>query len=245
MNKQVLQTLVLLAIGTACIAQTSQPAFTPAGIITSKKLASSSSVSKKHSSKATPVAASTSASKEELEQIRKMIAEQHTEQSRRLDEIQQQNQELLKKLQVTQEKLSSAELQIGRVEAEQKPQISKIQSDLTDVKSAQAAVTTSVALTKKSQAELDNPTSLHFRGVTLTPGGFLAAEAVYRGHAENTDMGTSWVNVPYSAQTMSRLSEFRASARSTRLSLNAQGNAGRAKLTGYVEADFQASLLYS
>ena len=48
---------------------------------------------------------------------------------------------------------------------------------------------------KKLAAQRENPTSLRYRGITLVPGGFFAAEALYRSHAENADIGTSWASL--------------------------------------------------
>lgn len=92
--------------------------------------------------------------------------------------------------------------------------------------------------TQKSLQDLEHPQALHFKGITLTPGGFVAAEVLERSRNENADMATSFSSLPFGGVANSFLSEFRASARSTRLALLAEGTAGTTKLTGYYELDF-------
>src|SRR5664279_5274178 len=44
--------------------------------------------------------------------------------------------------------------------------------------------------TQKRIAGLESPLAIHYKGVTLTPGGFLAAETVWRAHALTADINT-------------------------------------------------------
>src|SRR6202012_3155414 len=105
----------------------------------------------------------------------------------------------------------------------------------------QSIAAASIEKEQKLETERSTPTGLRYRGITIVPGGFFAAEALYRSHAENTDITTSWAGIPWDAQTMSHLTEFRATARQTRLSLKASGPAGSATVTGYFETDFLGS----
>jgi len=89
--------------------------------------------------------------------------------------------------------------------------------------------------------DLESPLAIHFKGVTLTPGGFLAAESVYRNRALGSDINTPFnsVNMPGAGQN--QLSEFFGSGRQSRISLLAEGKISSAKLSGYYEADFLSS----
>jgi hypothetical protein len=87
-------------------------------------------------------------------------------------------------------------------------------------------------------ADSSGPLSLHFKGVTLTPGGYFAGEAFWRQKNETADMGSSYNAIPFSGTTNAAMSEFRGSARQSRISLLAVGNAGDVKLSGYYEMDF-------
>ena len=82
------------------------------------------------------------------------------------------------------------------------------------------------------------PTALHFKGLTLTPGGFLNSTALVRARNENADVATSYSAIPLDGSSNANLSELRGTARNSQLSLLLQGSAGNTKLRGYVETDF-------
>jgi len=181
------------------------------------------------------------ATREDLEKLREMITSQSAEDQRRIDELQQENQRLVEQLKVAEQQLAHASEQIEQMHAEQVQQITSVESAVTALKKAEADTTVAVQQEQKAQQDAANPASLRYRGITLTPGGYFAAEGLYRSHAENADINTSWASIPYEAQSMSYLGEFRATARATRLSLRADGALGRATATGYFETDFLAS----
>src|SRR5215831_8395610 len=75
--------------------------------------------------------------------------------------------------------------------------------------------------------------------VKITPGGFFAAETVFRSRNMVNDMGTIWNNVPYPFSPLYSEREFHGSARQTRLSLLVEANIdAQQKLAGYFETDF-------
>jgi len=88
-------------------------------------------------------------------------------------------------------------------------------------------------------ADVDNnPIALRYKGITLTPGGFLAAETVFRNKADDADVNTGLNQIPLPGNSGSQTTEFNASARQSRISLLAEGKLSAVKLTGYVETDF-------
>jgi hypothetical protein len=84
----------------------------------------------------------------------------------------------------------------------------------------------------------EEPTSFHYKGLTLTPGGFLEGTMLLRTRNENADIANNYSAIPLNGSSNAKLSEFRGSARNSELSLLVQGTAGSTKLKGYVEADF-------
>src|ERR1700744_5443369 len=75
--------------------------------------------------------------------------------------------------------------------------------------------------------------------VTVTLGGFLAFEGVYRSRNENTDIGSSYSGVPFSSSPYEHLSETRFTARQSRLTVMAQGDVNSdTHLTFWNEMDF-------
>ena len=84
----------------------------------------------------------------------------------------------------------------------------------------------------------EEPTSIHFKGLTLTPGGFLEGSMLVRTRNENADIANNYSAIPLNGSSNAKLSEFRGTARNSEFSLLVQGRAGRTKLKGYVETDF-------
>ena len=81
--------------------------------------------------------------------------------------------------------------------------------------------------------------SFHVGNVTVTLGGFIAAEAVERQRNETSDIGSTFGGVPYPQSPTYHEPEFRGSARQSRLSLLIQGQPSAAvRVAAYFETDF-------
>src|SRR5271166_4565185 len=115
---------------------------------------------------------------------------------------------------------------------------SMLQHDVADLKAANVSTVESLTSTEKRVGDLESPLAIHFKGITLTPGGFLAADTVWRQRAMFSDIGTQFNAIPFSAAGQARASDFYGSGRASRMSLLAKGNWGETVLTGYYEADF-------
>ena len=95
--------------------------------------------------------------------------------------------------------------------------------------------------TTKSASDSDQPLAIRYRGVTLTPGGFLDATGIYRTFNQNADGISVFGNTPFSGTANSHLSEFRGTGRETRLSLLVEGKVSDWKASGYAEVDFEGA----
>ena len=96
-----------------------------------------------------------------------------------------------------------------------------------------------VAASQASQEKNpDEPTSLHFKGITLTPGGYMAAESVWRQHSLSADVNTPFNSIPFAGSPMAHTTEFNASGRQSRIAMLAEGKLSGVKIGGYYEADF-------
>src|SRR5665213_1706214 len=84
----------------------------------------------------------------------------------------------------------------------------------------------------------DQPRSWKFKGVTFTPGGFFAAETVWRQRALSADVNTPFTSTPLPGSSQYNVGEFNASGRQSRIAMLVQGDAHNVKLGGYYEADF-------
>jgi uncharacterized protein YoxC len=117
--------------------------------------------------------------------------------------------------------------------------VNKLQSSVTDLKGSQASLATTISdETTKIKKEIANPTALHYKGVNLTPGGFLAGETIYRTKATGGDIPTAFSSIPYEGADAYSLSEFFGSARQSRITLSADGKTNWGTLRGYYEADW-------
>jgi hypothetical protein len=90
----------------------------------------------------------------------------------------------------------------------------------------------------KSKPTEDGPGSIRYKGVTLTPGGFIAAETVYRTRATSSDINTPFNSIPFGGNSLSKVSEFNFTARQSRPTVLVETNIGPTKVSGYFEADF-------
>jgi hypothetical protein len=113
-----------------------------------------------------------------------------------------------------------------------------LQHDVTDLKAVSASTVEGLQATQKRVGDLESPLAIHYKGITLTPGGFLAGETVWRPHNTFSDINTPFNAIPFSGAAQARFSEFYGSGRQSRLSMLAQGKWGTTNLTGYVETDF-------
>jgi hypothetical protein len=117
--------------------------------------------------------------------------------------------------------------------------VTTLQSAVTDLKGSQASLATTVSdETSAIKKSLAAPTALHYKGINLTPGGFVAGETVWRAKATGGDIPTAFSSIPYEGADAYSLSEFFGSTRQSRLSLMAEGKTNWGTLRGYYEADF-------
>src|SRR5262249_41870699 len=73
----------------------------------------------------------------------------------------------------------------------------RLSSDVADLKLGSDALKGAVQDTQKKIIAAESPSTIHFKGITLTPGGFLAAETVTRTRAASADINTPLTGIPY------------------------------------------------
>jgi hypothetical protein len=95
-----------------------------------------------------------------------------------------------------------------------------------------------IANQRKVEDEINSPSTFHYKGVNITPGGYAAFEGVWRQHSVNSDINTPFNSIPFPSANEGHVSELNFSARQSRLSVLVTGDAGAYKLTGYWEMDF-------
>jgi hypothetical protein len=117
--------------------------------------------------------------------------------------------------------------------------VSTLQSTVTDLKGNQVSLATTVSdETSAVKKAIASPSALHYKGLNITPGGFMAAETVFRQKATGADIPTALSSIPFDGANSAALSEFYGSGRQSRISFLGEGKTDSATYRGYVEADF-------
>jgi hypothetical protein len=115
-----------------------------------------------------------------------------------------------------------------------------LNTTVANLKTSNEALKTTVASAQadEKKASEEGPASIRYKGITITPGGFVAAETVFRNRAESADINTQFTGIPYPGNALSKVTENNFSARQSRLTLLASTKVGSATASGYYEADF-------
>lgn len=183
------------------------------------------------------------------------VAAQLSELKQALDAQQQQIKQLSDQLQGRDQKISDLEQKLDQSQAatsqasakadaaasqsaDQAQSVNALKSDVADLRSNSTNSVLSLQETQKAIHELGSPAAIRYKGITITPGGFVAAETVNRTRAVSSDINTPFNSIPYSAADLSKLGEMNLTGRQSRLSVLAEGKAGTTKLTGYWETDW-------
>jgi hypothetical protein len=98
-----------------------------------------------------------------------------------------------------------------------------------------------VAEQTKLSKDMESPLTIHFKGVNITPGGFVAAEFLRRSRALGADVSTPFNSLTMPGASQSNLPEFFATARQTRPTVYISSREGRVDFSGYVSTDFLSS----
>src|SRR5467141_3804523 len=122
--------------------------------------------------------------------------------------------------------------------AEAKTASPTLVSDVNDRKLGSQTVKVAVQDTQKKIISAESPSTIHYKGVNLTPGGFIEAATVFRQRATSSDINTPFNSIPYPGNALGKVTENNFTARQSRLTLLAETTIGSAKVTGYYEGDF-------
>ncbi|HKH98492.1 MAG TPA: hypothetical protein VJ999_05230 [Candidatus Sulfotelmatobacter sp.] len=191
--------------------------------------------------KATGAAAATLTAAD-VQSLKDAIAAQQAALAQQQQQIQELRDELRHKDQVVQQAQTAATDAATKADAaqaqatQQQQTVTALNSDVTDLKANMASTVVTLQETQKATSE--SPAALHVKGVTITPGGFLAAETVRRSRALAADVNTPFNSLTMPGASANSLSEFFGSGRQSRVSMLAEGRLATVKLSGYVEADF-------
>ncbi len=178
---------------------------------------------------------------EQLQQVTDKLAQQQTQiqqQQGQIQQLQQTNTQLQQQVKQQEQTFQSSVQQASQQATAAQNGVNTLHTTVTDLQTTTQATANALLENKKAVNALENPLAIHYKGITITPGGWLESTFLVRSRNENSDITSNFGAVPFSGVANANLSEFRGSARGSRAILVAQGNAGTTKLTGYLEVDF-------
>jgi hypothetical protein len=220
-------TMSLALVGSALAAPPPQSTTSPA-----------KSTKRKAAAKQSDVSTQLSDLKQAIDAQQRQIRQLGEQVQSRDQQIQQLEQRLDQSQATAQQAQTKADAAAAQAD-NQSQAVSALKTDVTDLKANATNAALSLQETQKNiKDQLESPMAIHYKGITLTPGGFLAAETVYRSHALGSDINTPFNSIPYDGASQSNLSEFFGSGRQSRVSMLAEGKLSSATLRGYYEADF-------
>lgn len=184
----------------------------------------------------------------DVQALREAIAAQQSAIQQQEQQIRELREELHRKDQAVQQAATAAADASGKADAaqaqavQQQAAVVEVKNDVADLKTNVTNTALSLQETQKTvNATNESPLALRYKGITVTPGGFLAAEFVRRSRALASDVNTPFNSLTMPGASQSSLSEFFGSGRQSRVSMLAEGKLANAKLSGFVEADFLTS----
>jgi hypothetical protein len=178
---------------------------------------------------------------EDLKALRDAIQAQQQQIQQLQNDLQQRDQKLQQmqeQIQQTQAATTDASTKADAAANHQAETVNSLQSTVADLKTNATNAAATAQEDQKRINEIEHPASIHYKGITITPVGFLAAEAVVRSHNENADILSTFSGIPFNGSANAHLSEFRGTARQSRLGALIEGKVGSTKLSGYYEMDF-------
>src|SRR5437868_14330071 len=179
----------------------------------------------------------------------KTMSEAIDAQQKQIEQLRQELQTRDQSVQQLQQRLDQSQAAATQAQAKaeaataeaskQEQSVTALRSDVDDLKQNTSTTMLTLQETQKSVKDaIESPTDIHYKGITLTPGGFVAAETVTRQRALSADINTPFTGIPFNGNDLSHVPESNFTARQSRLTLLAESKVGSTKLTGYYEGDF-------
>ncbi|MGO8983868.1 MAG: hypothetical protein ACLPHI_21995 [Terriglobales bacterium] len=225
--------LSMALVGSVIAAQAQQDTSTTTAKTTHKKPAPKSTVS------------------EQLEQLKQAIDAQQMQIKQLSDQVQSRDQRIQQLEQrLDQSQAVATQAQTAAADAankaaavetqtsQQQQAVVALKSDVTDLKTSATNAAMSLQEAEKNFSAFESPTTLHLKGVNITPGGFAAAEFVRRSRELGADLPTPFNSLTMPGASQSQLPEFFGSARQSRPTVYIMGHMKNVELSSYISADF-------
>src|SRR6202007_1197327 len=157
----------------------------------------------------------------DVQALKDAVASQQAALTQQQQQIQELRDELRRKDQVVQQAQTAATDAAGKADAaqsaatQQQAAVTELKTDVTDLKGAVANTAVNLQETQKTLSE--SPLAIHYKGVAITPGGFVAAKTVTRQRANVSDINTPFNSIPYMGNDLAHINESNFTARQSRL----------------------------
>jgi len=155
-----------------------------------------------------------------------------------LQEVRELLESQTKRLQEQQQKMEMLEQELRAAKGASEALAAEPADPTASASPAIGPVTGALTNGAEGQDQNQEPLSIRFKGVTLTPGGYFAGETVWYQRALGADVNTPFNSAPLPGASQTKMSEFHGSGRSSRISMLVEGKLSTVKLTGYYEMDF-------
>src|SRR5580692_7267667 len=142
---------------------------------------------------------------------------------------------------------AAAQAAAAQAAADQQVQaVGQLKVDVADLRTNFLNTTVTLQEIQKQNQEVvknvadvwETPMSIHLKGITITPGGFVAAEFVRRSRELGADLPTPFNSLTMPGASQSNMPEFFGSARQSRPTVFVGGRVGNVDLSAYVSTDF-------
>jgi hypothetical protein len=189
------------------------------------------------------------ATSDQVEQLRILVQAQQqqlAQQNRQVEELRSQMQKLLdatqqasataQKAQSSVDQTQSSVAQAQSIASAAQQEVAAVKSDVVELK-ATAASAAQEAQQSFNKA-MESSVTLHFKGINITPGGYVAAETVYRSRELGADVQTPFNSLTMPGASQSNLAEFFGSGRQSKATVFFDGRLKNVDLSSYVSGDF-------
>ncbi|MGB8010404.1 MAG: hypothetical protein WCF68_02225 [Terriglobales bacterium] len=219
----VITVLALAALSAGAWAQTSESA-TPAP-------------KKKHKPAVATAPAEPAVTAADIQALKDAIAAQQL-QIQKLTEQLQQSQQNSQQAQATAAEAASKAAAVQTQATQQQQAVVELKSDVTEIKTTAANAAIELEKIEKPNSAFEGPSTLHIKGINITPGGFAEAAFVRRSRELGADLPTPFNSLTMPGASQSQLSEFFGSARQSRPTVYISARLKNMEFSSYMSADF-------
>jgi hypothetical protein len=164
--------------------------------------------------------------------------QQLTQQLQQMQQNWQQAQQNAQQAQAAAADAASKAAAVQTQASEQQQTVVALKSDVADIRTTAANALVAEQQADKALTAFETPSTIHVKGINITPGGFAAAEFVRRSRELGADLPTPFNSITMPGASQSRLSEFFGSARQSRPTVYIAGRLDNVELSSYVSTDF-------